>query len=183
MNRPFVTSLCLLALAATASTATAGEFAATPPGWELYVHEPYGSEIALPSDRFTSQPSLGEGRRFVSEEAVVELFTFGRDADESPATLRDALLKLPGYDHVTRGVVGRHSLLISGIREDDIFVEKYLFRHRFVHVLGIQFPVEAEAKYSRILPEIEGSFRAYRAMRSERMHQIGDANDDARVIY
>ena len=65
-----------------------------------------------------------------------------------------------GYTEVTYSPSGDNWLVMSGIRGDSIFYEKYFFRGDVVHAFGMEFPSAAKPRYAPIVERIENSFGA-----------------------
>ena len=136
-------------------------FAAAGNGWEIYENERFGTRIAYPAE-FTPGPAPenGDGRRFTSEDATIEVYAWHNTDGEDAQSLKQRLLGTEGYDEVTYSPSGRSWLVISGFRGSNIFYEKYFFRGDMVHGFGMEFPESEKPYYQDIVEEIEDSFRA-----------------------
>jgi hypothetical protein len=130
-------------------------------GWQGYVNDRFGTRIVFPSF-FTPEeaPEAGDGRRFHSEDATLEVYAWENQDGETAASLKDRLLGSQGYTNVTYSPTGRSWLVVSGFRGDNIFYEKYFFRGGEIHGFGMEFPRGAKPRYAPIVEEIEDSFRA-----------------------
>ena len=130
-------------------------------GWEIYVNERFGTSLAFPAE-FTPgpEPENGDGRRFTSEDATLEVYAWENVDGESAASLKRRLVGTEGYENVTYSPSGRTWLVISGYRDGNIFYEKYFFRGDTVHGFGMEFPESEKPYYQEIVEQIEDSFRA-----------------------
>ena len=156
-------SLGLLAGAAWARAASAqDQFVPAGGGWETYVNDRFGTSLVYPAEIFTPEPppENGDGRRFVSPDATLEIYAWDNTDGETAASLRRRLLGSDGYTDVTYSPAGAGWLVISGYRGENIFYEKYFFSGDEVHGFGIEFPREAKPRYAPIIERIENSFRA-----------------------
>lgn len=136
-------------------------FAQAGNGWEVYENERFGTRLAYPAD-FTPGPAPenGDGRRFTSEDATLEVYAWENLEGESAQSLKSRLLGSEGYEDVTYSPSGRTWLVISGFRDSNIFYEKYFFRGDTVHGFGMEFPESEKPYYQDIVEAIEDSFRA-----------------------
>lgn len=158
--------LCAAAVAAgIAGTARAADsLVAAGDGWQTYVNERFGTSLDFPADVFTPQepPENGDGRRFVSQDATLEVYAWNDLDEENAATLKRRLVGAEGYTDVTYSPSGSNWLVLSGYRGESIFYEKYFFRADIVHGFGMEFPAAEKPYYAPIVERIEDSFRAGR---------------------
>jgi hypothetical protein len=168
-EKPPRVGLCLAALALAiglcalpAAAFAADRFVPTGDGWETYINGRFGTSFVFPADVFTpaDPPANGDGRRFLSPDATLELYAWENVDSETAASLEARLVGSEGYEEVTYSPSGGSWLVISGYRGDDIFYEKYFFRGDTIHGFGIEFPAEAKPTYAPIIERIEDSFRA-----------------------
>ena len=144
------------------SLARADQFIPAAGGWQIYVNDRFGTSFAFPADIFApaAAPENGDGRRFVAEDATLEVYAWHNIDSETAATLKRRLMGSDGYTDVTYSPSGRSWLVLSGYRGDNIFYEKYFFRGDTVHGFGIEFPADEKPFYGPIIEQIEDSFRA-----------------------
>jgi len=142
--------------------ARADQFIPAGGGWQTYVNDRFGTSFAFPADIFTPSPppENGDGRRFVAEDATLEVYAWHNIDSENAASLKRRLVGSDGYTDVTYSPAGRSWLVLSGYRGDNIFYEKYFFRGDTVHGFGIEFPADEKPFYAPIIEQIEDSFRA-----------------------
>ena len=116
-------------------------------GWHGYVNDRFGTRIVYPSI-FTpeEEPEAGDGRRFHSEDATLEVYAWENVDGETAASLKRRLLGSQGYTKVTYAPVGRSWLVVSGFRGGNIFYEKYFFRGGEIHGFGMEFPKGAKPR-------------------------------------
>ena len=150
------------ALAVQPNHARADQFIPAEGGWQIYVNDRFGTRFAFPADIFTPSPppENGDGRRFVAEDATLEVYAWHNIDGENAASLKRRLVGSDGYTDVTYSPSGRSWLVLSGYRGDNIFYEKYFFRGDTVHGFGIEFPAAERPFYAPIIEHIEDSFRA-----------------------
>ena len=143
-------------------SAVADSFLPAGGGWQTYVNDRFGTSFAFPADIFTpsAPPENGDGRRFVAEDATLEVYAWHNIDDENARTLKRRLVGSDGYTDVTYSPSGRSWLVLSGYRGDNIFYEKYFFRGDTVHGFGIEFPAGEKPYYAPIIERIENSFHA-----------------------
>jgi hypothetical protein len=151
-----------IGLVSALPAAAEDQFLSAGGGWQTYVNERFGTSFAFPADVFTpsSPPEKGDGRRFTSPDATLEIYAWENLDDETAATLKARLVGSEGYGEVTYSPAGSGWLVISGYRGDNIFYEKYFFRGEVIHGFGMEFPAEAKPTYAPIVERIEDSFRA-----------------------
>lgn len=155
-------SLGFLAGAACAGAASAqDQFVPAGDGWETYVNDRFGTTLVYPAELFTAEPppENGDGRRFLSPDATLEIYAWDNTDGETADSLKRRLVGSDGYEDVTYSPSGAGWLVISGYRGDNIFYEKYFFRADEVHGFGMEFPREAKPRYAPIIERIENSFR------------------------
>ncbi|MDQ3674415.1 MAG: hypothetical protein M3365_08575 [Gemmatimonadota bacterium] len=147
--------------AASDPAAAQDSFIQAGDGWATYVNERFGTSLAVPAD-FTpaAAPENGDGRRFTSEDATLEVYAWDNVDGETAGSLKSRLIGSEGYSDVTYSPSGRSWLVVSGYRGDNIFYEKYFFRGDTVHGFGMEFPSSEKPYYEDIVEEIEDSFRA-----------------------
>ncbi len=157
----FVCGAGLVGAAAIPDPALADRFEDLGDGWQGYVNERFGTRLVFPTIFAPAEaPEAGDGRRFHSEDATLEVYAWENVDGESAASLKRRLIGTSGYDDVTYSPSGRTWLVISGYRGDNIFYEKYFFRGGEIHGFGMEFPTEEKPRYAPIVEEIEDSFRA-----------------------
>lgn len=156
----FLISVSVAAIAP--ASALADKFASVGSGWQRYSNDLYGTEFEFPADLFTVAlaPAAGDGRRFISHDATLEIFAWGNSESETARTLKGRLLEQEGYEVVTYAPAGENWLVLSGFRGGDIFYEKYLLRDGVIHAFGLEFPASAKPIYAPVVERIEDSFRA-----------------------
>ena len=142
--------------------AVADQFEPIGGGWQAYVNDRFGTSLAFPANIFTpaEAPENGDGRRFHSEDATLEVYAWENVDNETATSLKNRLVGSEGYTEVTYSPTGRSWLVLSGYRGDNIFYEKYFFRGGEVHGFGMEFPASAKPHYAPIVERIENSFRA-----------------------
>lgn len=131
-------------------------------GWQLYVNDRFGTRLEVPANLFTpaEPPANGDGRRFTSEDAVLEIFAWRNVDSETALSLKQRLVGAEGYTNVTYSPSGNQWLVLSGFRGDRIFYEKYFFRSGNVHAFGIEFPAPRKPFYAPLIERMEDTFRA-----------------------
>ena len=131
-------------------------------GWQTYVNSRYGTRLDFPVDLFAPglPPENGDGLQFRSPDATFEVYAFQNVEGDTAQTLKERLAGREGYTTVTYSPSGYNWLVLSGIRGDAIFYEKYLFREAMVHAFGMEFPGVSKPLYAPILERMEDSFRA-----------------------
>jgi hypothetical protein len=155
----------VLVCGATLDRASADRFHPARDGWQTYVNDRYGTRIDFPAEIFTPEPppDNGDGRRFTSPEARLEVYSFHDTEGETPASMRRRLIGAEGYTDVTYHPSGAGWLVLSGYRGSTIFYEKYFFRGGVISGFGIEFPRAAKPTYAPIIERMENSFRAGRS--------------------
>jgi hypothetical protein len=142
------------------ASAAADRFEDVGGGWQAYENERFGTRLVYPSDFSPAEaPENGDGRRFQSQDATLEVYAWQNVEGESAGTLKARLVGSEGYHDVTYSPSGRNWLVISGFRGDNIFYEKYFFRGDTIHGFGMEFPRSEKPYYAPIVEEIEDSFR------------------------
>ena len=131
-------------------------------GWETYVNRRFGTRLSYPADVFgEGEPSQdGDGRRFSSGDAQLEVFGWENSDGETARSLQNRLVGTEGYEDVTYARSGSGWLVLSGFRGDNIFYEKYFFSGDTIQAFGIEFPTDRKPFYAPIVERIEDSFRA-----------------------
>ncbi|MGQ7792870.1 hypothetical protein ACUN0C_10715 [Faunimonas sp. B44] len=131
-------------------------------GWQVYVNARYGTSFAFPADVFTPSPppENGDGRRFLAQDATLEIYAWTNAEREDASSLKTRLIGSEGYQDVTYSPSGESWLVLSGHRGDHIFYEKYFFRGETIHGFGMEFPAASKPRYAPIIERIEDSFRA-----------------------
>jgi serine/threonine-protein kinase len=145
----------------TAVVATADQIFPAGGGWQSYVNDRYGTRLDFP-DVFVpdAPPENGDGRRFQSADASMEVYAWSNSDGETAASLEQRLVGAEGYTEVTYSPSGRDWLVLSGYRGDTIFYEKYFFRGDTVQGFGMEFPAAEKPRYAPIIERIEDSFQA-----------------------
>ena len=143
------------------TSAAADQFEPIGGGWEVYVNDRFGTSLVFPANIFTpaEAPENGDGRRFLSDDATLEVYAWENVDGESAASLKRRLLGSEGYTEVTYAPTGRSWVVLSGYRGDNIFYEKYFFRGGEIHGFGMEFPASEKPYYGPIVERIEDSFR------------------------
>ena len=159
-SRVGVGILAMLCLAAGA--ASADQLLPRGDGWETYVNSRFGVRVDFPAEIFTpaAPPDNGDGRTFNAPDAMLQVFAFQNVESDDPAALKRELLGAEGYRNVTYSPSGESWLVISGLRGDTIFYEKYFFRGDVISAFGMEFPKDRKPFYAPIVERIEDSFRA-----------------------
>lgn len=157
----FITMAGAAATIAIPNSAMADQFEDLGGGWQGYVNERFGTRLVFPSIFTPAEaPEAGDGRRFLSDDATLEVYAWENIDGETASSLKRRLLGSTGYTDVTYSPSGRSWLVVSGYRGDNIFYEKYFFRGGEIHGFGMEFPSEKKPRYAPIVEEIEDSFRA-----------------------
>ena len=157
-----IASAGVLGTGAAPDWARADQFEPIGGGWEVYVNDRYGTSLVFPANIFTpaEPPENGDGRRFHSEDATLEVYAWENLDGESATSLKRRLVGSEGYEEVTYSPTGRSWLVLSGYRGDNIFYEKYFFSGDEIHGFGMEFPASEKPNYAPIVERIEDSFRA-----------------------
>lgn len=145
-----------------AGAALADSFIRLGDGWQTYINARYGTQLDYPADVFAPgiPPENGDGLQFRSPDATLEVFAFQNIDHDLPATLKRRLVGGAGYANVTYSPQGENWLVLSGLRGETVFYEKYLFRGSVVHAFGLEFTESAKPRYSPIVERMENSFKA-----------------------
>lgn len=145
-----------VALAALAAPVTAES-------WKKYVNARFGTFTEYPADRFRALPPPvnDDGQIFEGRDGSSLTVSGGYNVEDfTPSTyerfLRDAAER--DYEDVTYRAAGAHSLVLSGLRNGEIFYEAYLFDGDVIHSLVITYPRAAKAEYDPIVTRIARSF-------------------------
>ena len=157
----FIAAVGIAGTIAAPTPALADQFEDLGGGWRGYVNERFGTRLVFPSIFSPAEaPEAGDGRRFHSEDATLEVYAWENQDGETAASLKRRLVGSQGYTDVTYAPAGRTWLVVSGFRGDNIFYEKYFFRNGQIHGFGMEFPRDTKPLYAPIVEEIEDSFRA-----------------------
>jgi hypothetical protein len=151
-----------LRLAANAATADPDRFEPEGGGWQSYVNGRFGTSLDFPAKMFrpSPPPENGDGRRFTSPDATLEVYAFNNVNQETARSMKRRLVGSEGYRQVTYSPTGPGWLVLSGFRGKNIFYEKYFFRGDTIQGFGIEFPRAAKPRYAPVIERIENSFRA-----------------------
>jgi hypothetical protein len=157
----FISLAGAIGLMGASAPAVADQLEDLGDGWQGYVNERFGTSLVFPG-MFTPDeaPEAGDGRRFHSEDATLEVYAWENQEFETADSLKRRLVGAEGYTDVTYAPSGRTWLVLSGYRNGRIFYEKYLFRGSVIHGFGMEFPSEEKPHYAPIIEDIEDSFRA-----------------------
>ena len=131
-------------------------------GWKTYVNERYGTRLEYPAATFkpSAAPKNGDGRRFTSPDATLEVYAFPNKGRETASSMKRRLIGSQGYDRVTYARSGSAWVVLSGFRGRNIFYEKYYFRGATIQGFGMEFPRSAKPRYAPIVERVENSFHA-----------------------
>lgn len=131
-------------------------------GWKTYTNERFGTRLDFPAAVFKAgaPPRNGDGRRFTSRDATLEVYAFNNADHESAKSMKRRLIGSPGYDKVTYSPSGPGWLVLSGFRGKNIFYEKYFFHGATIQGFGMEFPARAKPRYAPLLERVENSFEA-----------------------
>lgn len=130
--------------------------------WRKYVNERFGTFAEYPADRFRALPAPenGDGQSFEGKDGSSLIIAGGHNVENfTPATFEKFLRTYSERDfgNVTYRMAGAHSLVLSGLRGDQIFYEEYLFTGDLIHTLVITYPRAAKADYDPIVTRIARS--------------------------
>lgn len=146
--------------AAAAPAAAADQFLAIEEeGWQTYVNGRFGTRLDYPVLFVPGEPLQGgDGRRFRSEDAMMEVFGWRNDAAETPASLAARLTEIDKYDELARREVGERSLLLAGEYDGKVFYEMYVLSGDTVQALGVEYPVARRDFYRPLVERMAASF-------------------------
>lgn len=131
-----------------------------PPGhtWVSYENSRFGFKVGYPADIFTpgQPPANNDGRRFNSRDVAAHFTAsagFNMEDWTSASQYLAHLLKSDGYEQVTHKSSGKDWLVLSGVRGQDIYYEKYIFSCNFavINALRIIYPKTAANLYSLMI--------------------------------
>lgn len=144
------------------TTLAADRFASAGGGWKTYVNERFGTRLEYPAATFkpSARPKNGDGRRFTSPDATLEVYAFPNSGGETASSMKRRLIGSQGYDRVTYARSGSAWLVLSGFRGRNIFYEKYFFHGATIQGFGMEFPRSAKPRYAPIVERVENSFHA-----------------------
>lgn len=140
----------------------ADRFASVGGGWKTYINERFGTRLEYPAGTFkaSARPKNGDGRRFTSPDATLEVYAFPNSGRETASSMKRRLIGSQGYDRVTYARSGSAWLVLSGFRGKNIFYEKYFFHGATIQGFGMEFPRSAKPRYAPIVERVENSFHA-----------------------
>jgi hypothetical protein len=135
--------------------------------WTHYANPRFGTFAEYPSGRFEAlpPPENGDGQSFKARDgAALAIFGSNNIDDFTPASYETFLRSGDGgnYAHVTYRASGDDWLVLSGLRGNDVFYEKYLFRGDITHGLVVTYPQTLKAEYNPIAARIAKSLGAGR---------------------
>lgn len=125
--------------------------------WRTYVNERFGSRIEYPAGIFSPEPppENGDGRRFKARDGAG--FTISAMYNVLSETLQSLENSLrhpePGnpddYGNVTYRISRGNMLVLSGVRGEMIYYEKFLFSkdRETIHHFSIVYPAGLREKY------------------------------------
>jgi hypothetical protein len=130
--------------------------------WKKYLNGRYGTFVEYPADRFRAlpEPENGDGLSFEGKDGSNLVVSGGYNVENfTPATYEKFLRTFSERDfgNVTYKMVGEQSLVLSGLRGDRVFYEKYLFAGDLIHSLVITYPRSAKAEYDAIVTRMARS--------------------------
>lgn len=130
--------------------------------WRTYVNERYGTFAEYPADRFRAlpEPENGDGQSFAGKDGSSLIISGGHNVENFTPAAYEKFLRTSSerdFGNVTYRTVGAHSLVLSGLRGNQIFYEEYLFTGDLIHTLVITYPSAAKAEYDPIVTRIARS--------------------------
>jgi hypothetical protein len=138
----------------------ADQLLASEDGWDTYVNGRFGMRLTYPVTVFSPAKTApeGDGRRFESEDARIEVSAWRNDANVTPSELASQLAEAEGYRDLVRQEVEEARLILSGYRADRVFHEEYVFEGATVQALGMEYPLERRVTYDPLMEAIAALF-------------------------
>src|SRR5215210_5428052 len=104
-----ISSAGIAATSVVPGSAAADRFEDVGGGWQAYVNERFGTRLVFPSVFTPAEaPENGDGQRFQSEDATLEVYAWENVDGESAQSLKRRLLGTQGYTDVTYSPAGRN---------------------------------------------------------------------------
>lgn len=147
-----VAAVAIVALAVSADAET----------WKRYVNGRYGTFAEYPADRFRPLPAPdnGDGLSFQGKDGASLIISGSFNVERLTPAGYERFLRTSGdrdFANVTYRSVGAHSLVLSGLRGDQVFYEEYLFAGDLIHALFITYPRASKSEYDPIVTRIARS--------------------------
>lgn len=146
---------------AATETAAADLFLATQEeGWQTYVNGRFGTRLDYPV-LFVPGEVLqgGDGRRFRSEDAMLEVFGWRNEDAETAAGLAARLTSIDKYETLARREVGDSALTLAGEYNGKVFHEHYVVVGETVQAFGVEYPTGRRDFYEPLVERMQASFQ------------------------
>ncbi len=133
--------------------------------WTVYANPRFGTFADYPSERFHAlrPPENGDGQSFQARDGATLAIFGGYNVENASPAAYEASLRADdesGYAHVTYRANGDDWLVLSGIRGDNIFYEKYLFKGDVIHGMVLTYPQSLKRDYDAIAARVARSLGA-----------------------
>jgi len=129
--------------------------------WTTYRNARFGTSIAY-QEFFEPDPppANGDGQSFTGPEgANFRVYARQNSGNETPAAYLAELLADRSHPRVTYKSIEKHRVTISGIRDNLIYYETYLFSGRgVVHAFAIEYPAKFKSAYDPTVRRMARSF-------------------------
>jgi hypothetical protein len=120
--------------------------------WTVYGNARFGTFADYPAERFAAlpPPEDGDGQIFQAHDGATLTISGSYNIDnDTPASYETSLRQGTRSDDtsVTYRATGKDWLALSGIRGNNVFYEKYLFRGDIIHAMVLTYPRSLETAY------------------------------------
>lgn len=129
--------------------------------WRTYVNERFGSRIEYPANVFDPEPppENGDGQRFKARDGAEFTISAGYNVILDTLQSLEYSLHHPNsgnaaeFANVTYRLSRGNVLILSGIRGDKIYYDKFLFTkdRQTIHHFAISYPATTNATYDPIV--------------------------------
>jgi hypothetical protein len=128
--------------------------------WRNYLDPRFGMSIDYPAGILTSVEHTPEGITASGQGIRFDLLARKVPGMRSAAALAQMIKETEGYEDVTYQTAGKHWLVVSGYRDDDIFYEKFFLRGGSVQGFSMEYPASKRMLVDPLIERMEDSFRA-----------------------
>jgi hypothetical protein len=129
--------------------------------WTTYRNARFGTSIAY-QEFFEPDPppANGDGQSFTGPEgANFRVYAWQNSGKEAPAAYLAELLADRSHPRVTYKSIEKNRVTVSGIRDNLIYYETYLFSGRgVVHAFAIEYPAKFKSAYDPTIRRMARSF-------------------------
>lgn len=128
--------------------------------WTLYMNARFGTRLLYPADLFGRglESDNGDGITLrAADGGTLAIFGRWNIDNESPARFEEQVAQAPAYRQLDYRLVRANFVVLSGMRGNRVYYERYAFGDGAIHAFVLEYPALRRARYDPVIARMSAS--------------------------